>query len=48
MIIVEREDEWMKEIITIEEAKQTLRINYNYGWIFLKLFTYTKDCTRIG
>ncbi len=34
MIIVEREDEWMKEIITIEEAKQTLRINYNYGWIF--------------
>jgi hypothetical protein len=32
--LVEREDEWMKEIITIEEVKQKLRINFSYGWNF--------------
>jgi hypothetical protein len=32
--LVEREDEWMKEIITIEEVKQRLRINCSYGWNF--------------
>jgi hypothetical protein len=34
MTLVERENEWTKEIITIEEAKQRLRINYSYGWNF--------------
>ncbi len=34
MTIVEREDVWMKKIITIKEAKQRLRINCSYGWNF--------------
>ncbi len=34
MILVEIEDEQMKEIIIVEEVKQILRINYNYGWNF--------------
>jgi hypothetical protein len=46
MTIVEREDEWTKEIITIEEAKQRLKINCNYGWIF-KIIYNTKECTKI-
>jgi hypothetical protein len=34
MTIVERKDEWMKEIITIEEVKEILKINCNCGWNF--------------
>ncbi len=34
MILVEIEDEQMKEIIIVKEVKQILRINYNYGWKF--------------
>jgi hypothetical protein len=34
MTLVEREDEWMKKYIIIEETTQRLRINYNYGWKF--------------
>jgi hypothetical protein len=49
MILVEREDEWMKDIITIEELKQRLRINCNYGWSFHN-YLYTpsgKECAKI-
>jgi len=38
-VLVKRKNEWMKEIITIEEAKQRLRINCSYGWNFQILFT---------
>jgi len=31
MINVEREDEWMKEIITIKEVQERLKINCSYG-----------------
>jgi hypothetical protein len=31
MTFIEKKDELMKEIITIEEVKQRLRINYSYG-----------------
>jgi hypothetical protein len=31
MILVERKNEWMKEIIIVEKAKQRLRINCSYG-----------------
>jgi len=31
---VEREDEWMKEIITIKEVQERLKINCSYGWNF--------------
>jgi hypothetical protein len=34
MTLVERRDEWMKKIITLEETKQRLRINCGYGWNF--------------
>ncbi len=34
MTFVERENEWIKEIITIKEVKQRFRINCNYGWNF--------------
>jgi hypothetical protein len=34
MTFVERKNEWMKEIITIEEVKQRFKINYSYGWSF--------------
>jgi hypothetical protein len=34
MTLVEKKNEWMKEIIIAEEVKQRLRINYNYGWNF--------------
>jgi hypothetical protein len=30
MTFVEKEDEWIKKIITIEKDKQKLRINYTY------------------
>jgi hypothetical protein len=32
MALVERDDEWMKDIIIIEEVKQ--RLNCSYGWNF--------------
>jgi hypothetical protein len=34
MTLVEREDEWMKEIIIVKEVKQRLKINCSYGWNF--------------
>jgi hypothetical protein len=40
MTLVEREDEWRKEIIIVEETKQRLRINCNYGWNFQN-YSYT-------
>jgi hypothetical protein len=36
MTLVEKEDEWMKEIITVKEIKKRLRINCSYGWKFQK------------
>jgi hypothetical protein len=34
MILVEKKDDWMKEIIIVKEIKQRLRINYSHGWNF--------------
>ncbi len=34
MTLVEKKDEQMKKIITIEEIKQISRINCSYGWNF--------------
>jgi hypothetical protein len=40
MTLVEKEDEWMKEIIIVKEVKQRLRINWVYFWNFQKkIFT---------
>jgi hypothetical protein len=50
MTLVEKEDEWMKDIIIIKEAKQRLRINCKYGWNFHN-YLYTpsgKECSKIG
>jgi hypothetical protein len=40
MSFVERENEWMKKFVTIEEAKQRLKINCSYGWNF-QIYLYT-------
>jgi hypothetical protein len=37
----------MKEIITIEEAKQRLRINYNYGWNFQNYLYTPKNAPKL-
>ncbi len=34
MTLVEKEDDWLKQIITVKEVKQRLRINYSHGWNF--------------
>jgi hypothetical protein len=34
LTLVERKDEWMKEIIIVEEVKTNILKNYNYGWNF--------------
>jgi hypothetical protein len=48
MTLVEREDEWMKEIIIVEEAKQILRINYNYGWNFHNYFHTPRNTPKLN
>jgi hypothetical protein len=34
MILVEKQSEWMKEIINVKKHKQIFKINYSYGWNF--------------
>jgi hypothetical protein len=47
MILVEKEDEWMKEVINIEEVKQILRINCSYAWNF-QIYLYTpKNASKL-
>jgi hypothetical protein len=46
-VLVKRKNEWMKEIITIEEAKQRLRINYSYGWNFQSYLFTPKNAPKL-
>jgi hypothetical protein len=46
-VLVKRKNEWMKEIITIEEAKQRLRINYSYGWNFQRYLFTPKNAPKL-
>ncbi len=48
IILVEREDEWMKFFIIVEEAKQILRINYNYGWNFQNYFHTPRNAPKLN
>lgn len=35
MIVIRRESEWLKEVITTEEGKERLREHNKYGWSFV-------------
>ncbi len=48
MTLVEREDEWMKESIIVEEAKQRLKINCSYGWNFQKYLYTPKNALELN
>jgi len=48
MIDVEREDEWMKEIITIEEVQERLKINCSYGWNFQDYLYTLKNALELN
>jgi hypothetical protein len=48
MTLVEREDEWMKEIIIVKEVKQRLKINCNYGWNFQIYLHTPRNAPKFG
>jgi hypothetical protein len=47
MTLVEREDEWMKFFMNVEEFKQRLRINCNYGWNFQNYLHTPRNAAKL-
>jgi hypothetical protein len=44
MIVIRRESEWLKEVITIEEGKERSREQNKYAWSFVE-YLYTLNNT---